>query len=330
MGAGLVLQSGLSSDSAETASAKIVQVRHSQVLKLERAVDPVIAREMLRQGMEKLTGTDSPWQRFFKPHERIGLKINTLGRPILYTHHGLIQAVVEELKEFGVKESNIIIWDRFEKHMEDCEFQFNTEGDKVRCYGTNALRKGVDRVDRELFYTSDFDNPDKREEAGTKSFFSRIFTQDCDKIINMPILKDHRLSGITFCLKNLAYGLCENNNRFHGAQHIGPYISDFCALDHVREKTVLNICDVLEACYNQGPRPTELRALFSPREIWLSTDPVALDTLGFQSLENERKYKALPPLGEGGTPVDHIALAAKKGVGVNDPERIKVEKITLA
>jgi len=329
IGAGLAVKSGFSSGSLQQKSARIIEVKHTEVLMEERLINVDIAREMLREGMKRLTASDNPWAHFLQPDERIGLKINTLGRPILYTHHGLLQALVMELKDYGVKEDNIIIWDRFESHMEDCDFDLTRKSGKVKCYGTIPLGNDEDLIDKEVFYESDVDNPEKREESGTRSYFSKIFTQHCDKIINLPILKDHRLSGVTICLKNIAYGLCENNSRFHGAEHIGPFIADLCALPQVGDKIVLHILDGLEACYDQGPKPRLLRALFSPRSLWFGTDPVAIDAIGFQRIDRERKYKALPSLAEDGRPIDHIALAAKKGLGVNDLKRIEVERIKL-
>jgi uncharacterized protein (DUF362 family) len=288
-----------------------------------------IAREMIRAGMKSLTDSDNPWAQFIKPDERIGLKINTLGRPILFTHHGLLQALVKELEEYGVKKDNIIIWDRFETHMEDCGFDLTRKSGKVKCYGTIASGQENGLIDEDVFFESDFDNSEKREESGIRSHFSKIFTQHCDKIINLPILKDHRLSGVTLCLKNIAYGVCENNSRFHGEEHIGSFIANLCALPQVREKIVLHILDGLEACYDQGPRPRLLRALFAPKSLWFGTDPVAIDALGFEHIDRERNFKALPSLQEDGRPIDHIALAAKKGLGVSDLERIKVEKISM-
>jgi uncharacterized protein (DUF362 family) len=185
-------------------------------------------------------------------------------------------------------------------------------------------------VDKDVVYSSEHDNPEKREEGGTASYFSKIFTQECDKIINMPILKDHGLSGVTLSLKNLAYGLCENNARFHGPEHIGPFIADFCALPEVKRKVVLHILDGLEACYDRGPRPRNLRSLFTPKTIWLSNDPVALDSVGFKAIQTERRSRAYRTLREEGRPIDHIDLAAKKGVGVNDPDRIELERVDLS
>lgn len=330
LGAGVALQSGLKLGAQDPPLAKVVEVKHSEAVQSERLLDGEIVRTMLREGMERLTSSEKPWARFISPGDRIGLKINTLGRPLLFTHHELIQAVVDELREFGIEENNILVWDRFEKHMEDCEFEFNTSGEGVRCYGTISTDEMIsDRLDRDVVFSSAHDNPEKREEGGTDSYFSKIFTQECDKIINMPILKDHGLCGVTLSLKNIAYGLCENNARFHGPDHIGPFIADFCALPEVNKKVVLHILDGLEACYDRGPRPRNLRSLFTPKRIWLSSDPVALDAVGLEVIQSERKSRAYRTLQEEGRPVDHIDLAEKKGVGVSDRKRIELDKIEL-
>jgi len=331
LGAGVALKSGFKLGAQDTQTAKVVEVKHPEVLQSGRILDPEIVRNMVRTGIQKLTGSENPWAKFISPEDKIGLKINTLGRPLLFTHHELIQAVVDELKEFGVNENNILVWDRFEKHMADCEFEFNTTRQGLRCYGTISTDELIsDRLDKDVVFSSENDDQEKREEGGTDSYFSKIFTQECDKIINMPILKDHGLSGVTLGLKNLAYGLCENNARFHGPEFIGPFIAGFCALPEVREKVVLHILDGLEACYERGPRPRNLRSLFSPRTIWLSSDPVALDAVGLKVIQTERKYRAHRTLEEEGRPIDHIELAAKKGVGVGDMDRIKLEKIELS
>jgi uncharacterized protein (DUF362 family) len=330
LGVGLALKSGLSLDKKALEESKVVEITHPEAVSDSRKVDKTIVREMLQQGMKALTGSQRPWAQFIKPGDRIGLKINTLGRPLLFTHHELIQAVTEELMDFGVKENNIIVWDRWEPHMKDCQFNFNTSGAGVRCYGTETFGKSLDRIDPGVVYESEYDDPGRREDDGTISRFSKIFTQECNKIINMAILKNHEYAGVTLCLKNLAFGLCNNNERFHGPEHIGPFISDFCAFPLVKKKIALHMIDGLEACYENGPVPRNPRVFFTPKTLWLGTDPVALDTIGFQVIEAKRKEKGLPPLNQTGRPTDHIELAAKKGVGINNLNRIKLEKINLA
>jgi len=186
-----------------------------------------------------------------------------------------------------------------------------------------------------VLFKSDFDYAEERQ-GGTASRFSKIFTQECDKVINMALLKDHGLSGVTLTLKNLAFGLCDNNNRFHRADHIGRFIADFCAEPLVREKVVLHMIDGLEGCYDKGPVPETRRVMFTPRKLWLGLDPVALDALGFRVIEEERARRGLPPLAESPSyyevprPVDHIMLAAKNGLGTEDLDKIEVEKLNLA
>lgn len=330
LGAGVALRSSMKLGAQPSPSVKVIEVKHPEAVQEGRMLDGEVVRSMLKEGMKRLTGSENPWARFLNPEDKVGLKINTLGRPILFTHHELIQAVTDELIEFGVKENNILVWDRFEKHMDDCEFEFNTTGEGVQCYGTIPTNELIsDRLDKDVVYSSENDNPEKREEGGTDSYFSKIFTQECDKIINMPILKDHDLSGVTLSLKNMAYGLCENTARFHGPEHIGPFIAELCALPEVKEKIVLHILDGLEACYERGPRPRNLRSLFTPKTIWLSSDPVALDAVGLKAIQTERRSRAYRTFQEEGRPIDHIALAAKKGAGVCDLERIELEKIEL-
>lgn len=279
--------------------------------------------------METLTGSSRPWSAFLSPGDKVGLKINTLGRPLLFTHHELIAAMVAELVEFGVAENNIIVWDRFETQMRDCGFAFNTSSRGVRVYGTDGLDAGVRLYDPEAAYVSDLDNPAQRQDGSTASRLSRIFTRDCDKVINMAILKDHGMSGVTLTLKNLAYGLCDNNRRFHGPRHIGPFMADLCARPDVRKKVVLHLIDGLEACYDLGPCPKNPKVIYPAETLWLGTDPVALDAVGRAAIDAKRAQEGLVPIRETGRAWDHIELAAAKGLGVADLERIRVERVGL-
>lgn len=331
IGAGLAANAGpvFGRPAADAGTGRVVEVVGSGAVVADRKVDTAIARKMLRRGMEALTGSSNPWAKFLAPSDRVGLKINTLGRPLLYTHHELIAAMVAELSDFGIKENSIIVWDRFETQMRDCKFAFNTSDRGVRVYGTDSLDEDVRRYDPEIAYVSDFDNSDQRQDGSTASRLSSIFTRDCDKVINMAILKDHGMSGVTLTLKNLAYGLCDNNRRFHGPKHIGPFIADFCARPDVRKKVVLHLVDGLEACYDLGPAPKNPKVIYAADTLWLGTDPVALDAVGRAAIDAKRKQEGLVAVKETGRAWDHIELAAQKGVGTADLEKIKIEKIGL-
>jgi len=328
IGAGFALKTG-HPEIRSAGSSRVIEVSHPGAVPRGREVDPVVTKRMLKAGLERLTGLKQPWARFIKPDDRIGLKINTLGRPLLFTHHELIRAVSEDLLAFGVKPENIIVWDRYETHMADCDFSFNTSGEGITCYGTEALKADDSRFDPEHFYESKLDRADQRAEGRTASYLSRIFTRECDKFINLAILKDHGLAGVTLTLKNLAYGLCDNNRRFHGPDCIGPFISEFCMLPMVRDKVVLHMIDGLEACYDQGPRPRNPKVIYPQNTLWIGTDPVSLDAVGFRVINAKRRTEGIPPLEETGRPLDHISLAAKLGLGIDDPEKIRVVKVDL-
>jgi uncharacterized protein (DUF362 family) len=336
LGAGLTLKTGCRRSTGLTGKGRVLEVINPAAVSEGRKVDPDTVRHMVQQGMVRLTGDKKPWSRFFSPQDRIGLKINTLGRPLLYTHHELIQGVVDELTEFGIPPNNIIVWDRWEHHMLACGFVLNTSADGVCCYGAHNPRdKAVFRWDSDVVYVSDFDDSEDRGEEGTSSPFSSIITRECDKIINMPILKDHSNSGITFCLKNMAYGFSSNNGRFHKPAFISTFIADFCAHPLVREKVVLHIGDGLEGCFDRGPDPDSPRVLFTPNTLYLGTDPVAMDAVARSVIDDARVTRGLTPVAEtpgyyeGMRPSDHIEMAAQNGIGICDPARMNLEKILL-
>ncbi|MHB8054628.1 MAG: DUF362 domain-containing protein, partial [Candidatus Aminicenantales bacterium] len=316
-------------------TSRVVEIFDKDSVGEGRRLDPAAVGRMLRSGLQALTGTERPLSRFFSPKDRVGLKINCLGRPLLYTHHELVQAMIGELTEFGIPENKIIVWDRWQPHMTASKFVLNTTGRGVRCYGTEGFGEAGRRIDPDVAYVSDFDVPGERA-GGTASRLSSIFTKDCDKIVNLAILKDHNSSGYTMCLKNLGFGVCDNNDRFHLPPYIGPFIAGVCALPIVREKVVLHLIDGLEGCYDQGPDPSNPRVIFSPKTLWLGTDPVALDTIGYRVIDEKRVAEGLPRLKDTPSysgpmrPVDQVELAAAKGLGVCDLDRIKVERIDLS
>lgn len=330
VGAGLALRGRLGASAKADGRSLVVEVTHPGAVLHERQVQFEPARLMIREGMARFTGSKKPWAELFKPTDRVGLKINTLGRPLLYTHHELIRAFVEELKAFGIPEKNIIVWDRFESHMRDCKFEFNTSGEGCPVYGTDSLDPNIRRYDPSVTYVSEADNPAGRDANGTASIFSSVFTRDCDKVINLAVLKDHGLSGYTLALKNLAYGLCNNNRRFHAPPYIGGFIAGFCVHPAVRSKVVLHVIDGLEGCYDQGPSPRNPVVIWPANTLWFATDPVAVDTVCAKVIDDKRVAEGLRPIPESGRPWDHIRQAGTLGVGTSDPARIRLEKVALA
>ncbi len=73
------------------------------------------------------------------------------------------------------------------------------------------------------------------------SLLSKTLTQLCDAVINLPVLKDHGIVGVTMALKNM-FGAIHNPNKYH--PNAGdPYVADVNMLPAIRQKVRLTICD---------------------------------------------------------------------------------------
>ncbi len=144
--------------------------------------------------------------------------------------------------------------------------------------GEEEIWKGEDRLDKDQYYEFDI-NGEYNEEVmpfmingGTKSYFSKILTEDVNKVINVPVLKNAG-TRVTLALKNMAYGITSNTGRGHKIW--SRYIAEVCAFAAVRDKTVLNIVDGLRGCYEGGPGAVA-RYIWNANTVFASTDPVAV------------------------------------------------------
>ena len=86
---------------------------------------------------------------------------------------------------------------------------------------------------------------------------------------------------------------------------------------------IINILDALIAEYAGGP-------IFNPQftqaigAIYVSRDPVAIDTLALKRIEYWRREGQIDPLGKSAS---HINSAALYNLGTNDPRRIQLIKL---
>jgi len=149
-----------------------------------------------------------------------------------------------------------------------------------------------------------------------------LLTRRVNKIVLLPVLKDHGIVGVTMALKNL-FGAIHNPNKYHVTAG-DPYVADVFMLPPIRQKVRLTICDAITAQYEGGPS-------FLPQWSWpfngliVSRDPVALDYVGWQIIEHKRAEKGLKPLRELQREPAYIARAAdaRHRIGTNDPRLIE-------
>lgn len=300
----------------KSAGSTVVIVRDPHLRGALPQVDAQRIRNLLDRAMEGLFHAGDPrqtWAKVVRPGQRVGVKVNTLGGRGLSTNVQLVEAICERLQGAGVRGRDVVVWDRDSEEMERAGFRIRTGGDQVRCYGT-------DRVGYEEGLVSF---------GSIGSRLSKILTQQCDVLINVPVLKDHDGAGVTIALKNM-YGVIHNPNKYH-PNGCNPFIADVNVLPEVWRKLRLHICDATTACYEGGPG-------FKPRFAWqansllVATDPVALDYAGWQMIERKRAAEGLKTLAADGREPKYIATAAdvQHRLGNNDPKRITLVETQVA
>jgi uncharacterized protein (DUF362 family) len=320
-------------------AGRVVEVLDKNVM-AAGGVRPDRVKGMLDRGMLELTGAKTPpeaWSLFVTPDDVVGIKVNTLSGPACSTRIELVNAVVAGLKAAGVKDSNIIIWDRFASHLRRTGYAIQQAPGGIRCYATDSPGVGSDL---DVYYAANISDwiPDalkKTLDVGRgvtypNSHFSNIFTQHITKQINLPVLKDHNIAGITLSLKNVAFGICSNTERFHPTPiNCDPMIAEVAAHPMVRSKNVLNIADCLSLVYDGSPIVDPARVV-SYRSLLIGTDPVAVDRIGLEILETIRRAQGLPSLWKIHTPPRYLLSAARLKLGVSDLESIEHRRLTTA
>lgn len=311
------LLDGSAAEAAEASSSpadasRVVVVRNENLFGSAAAPDAEQTAWTLAVGMGSLFDTEDPsdaWRKLFKPDDVVGIKVNCIAGPDLSSHPNVVNAIVAELRRISIPDENIIIWDRKSKELARAGYTVNEDGPGVRCYGTK------DTVGYE------------KTAAGKGTFngrLSKILTQQITALINVPVLKDHGGAGVTISMKN-HYGSFHNPRKHHG-NHCDPFIADLNSLDEIKDKTRLIVCDATRALCNGGPGH---KPAFTWRYsgILLSTDTVALDTIGAKIIDERRSEMGLPSLAEAGRSPLQLASAAERGLG--NTETSKIEQRTL-
>jgi hypothetical protein len=275
---------------------------------------PEALREMLDASITELTGVKEPrdaWALLFSPEERIGIKVSTIFNSAFRTHAPLVMAVTECLQEAGIPAEQIVIFDRLNNELEMAGYQINA-GDSpgVLCRGddddTSGYTEGWTLLDTDIKFSNTL--------------------LSCQAVINMPILKYHLLSGITFAMKN-HYGCFIEPGDFHEPR-TGEAITELNAMPEIKERTRLIIGDALQVC------PESTVGWFyavTGDSILMSFDPVAHDTVGLQMLDevqisegNDWKVEHTAKLAQ-----PWLAHCAELGLGTNDPANMDLTEVNL-
>jgi Domain of unknown function (DUF362) len=316
------------------------------------AANDEMVREMIARGMRALTGaatTVEAWRRFFEPSDVVGIKVNCGGYPHCVSAYEIVAEVVRQLSGVGVPVSQIYVYERFQNQMDEVNYAAHLPAG-VQFVAAERANRNVDNggYDPATYLEADFFG-----EEDTRSNMMRLVSRRLTKIVNIPNMKDHGATGVTGCLKNIAYGSFSNVARTHqrGKSYTYSVVGALAAMEPLRSRTVLQIMDGLRGVWHGGPFARTTRYVFYPRQIMVGTDPVAIDRLLLDIIENERRAHGAISIWDR-SPASlrmddtrardadpnvniiirepgHVEYASKLGLGVYDRARIDLQELTV-
>jgi hypothetical protein len=323
---------------------RVVEVVHAACTSEGKPVFKTVD-EMLKKAMLELTGTPTvseAWRMFVSHTDRIGLKVNPVAGKLLSTSLELVKAMTDQLIEAGIPNNQIIIWDRREEDLSEVGFKpadFNdisVKGTEVKDKAGSFFDKegklySEALIDRQWYYWADVDGKYDAEtlpymvNEGKYSYFSKLVTQEMDKIINIPVLKNAG-SSVTLAMKNLAYGTITNTGRLH-KELWAETCAEVCAFPPLRDKVVLNIIDGIRGCFQGGPAANP-QFITEFKTILAASDPVAIDRIGYEIILKKRIAEKIQkednPVGR-----KFMELASALQLGVSDLSKIDHRRISL-
>jgi uncharacterized protein (DUF362 family) len=319
---------------------RVIEVAHQGSVLPDFTIDRHAVKAMMDRGMCELTGADhavEAWRRFFQPGDVVGIKVNPVG---MSSSRGIVAAIsrpevvletVRGLRSAGVSPRNIILFERYAIEFRGAGYEEllrERELDGVRWFASAAnggslqvniegYDGGEDRdphvvgYDPDVFVHMGFAGPDHdpKDDRRFRSHLSLVVTRMVNKIITIPVLKDHRSAGVTVALKNLSHGMNNNVARSHlsdiyrrdgwqsGPNQCNTFIPTAAGQMPLREKATLHILDGLIGVYEGGPGSWNATwATWPHRSLFFATDPVAMDHVGWDIIDAKRAQEGWLPV----------------------------------
>jgi uncharacterized protein (DUF362 family) len=304
--------------------SRVVHVGHAGLVNPDGMVNKKNARQSVDTALKLLTQKENikdAWQTIFpeyKTGETIGLKVNCVNRKCP-THPEIAYSIADSVIEtMGLDPNHIIIWDRTNSELKKGGYTLNNSEKGIRCFGTvekfSIPRWLINKPQNESGGIG-YDKTLKVDVGkGVSSHLSKILTRMCTYLINVPVLKDHGIAGVTLSLKN-HYGSIDNPRDCH-TNSCDPFAAKINATAAIRDKTKLILLDAAYGVYEGGPRGAPQ---WQHKSILASTDPVALDAMGMEIINAKRKENNEDPVTG---MASHIQTAASLGLGKSDPKMI--------
>jgi hypothetical protein len=282
------------------------------------------AVEALFQSYERTTG------RKLVPgaKKRVGLKIYTDSGPGLETPWPLTKAVIAALKRRGFANENIFLVGLNQMRLRMTGYlptlstgQTQFKGNPVYVLESGRYYDPVwfydsplpSRFDPIVAQAQTKDVPNESTlDQDRKSFLATPLFLNADFWINLPVYTDHSVLGVNGALVNATLWNASNTARFFRSTANAPAaVAEMSAIPELRQTWVFTIASLQIYQFIGGPWFDSLYTVSEPR-LWLSADPVLLDSLMLKRINKARRETGFEPVSED---IHTLDFAAQLGVG---------------
>ena len=260
--------------------------------------------QMLEAAMKELGGIG----RFIKKGDKVVIKPN-IGwdrTPELAgnTNPDLLAALIKMCQDAGAAE--IKVFD-------------HTCDNWTRCYDHSGIEAAVKKAGATMVYgheQSSYQQVEIPQGKALKNAQVHKAIIECDKWINVPVLKNHGGALMTCAMKN-HMGIVWDRRAFH-SRGLHQCIADICTY----KPAVLHIVDAYRTLATNGPQGRSESDVVLTKALFASPDIVAVDTAAgkfFTQINKNIKFEN----------IEHIPDAQKLGLGTMDLESINVKRVRL-
>lgn len=274
------------------------------------------AKAMLEKAMTELTGKANLVEAvklFVHPSDKVCVKPNGIALSKMSTNKELILPFIEAMIASGVPAANITVLEQYPSFLAGTRItaQNVPAGVSVVTHNNEDATMGYRMIPG----------------TGVQTKFVRALTEST-ALINFALIKDHSICGYTGTLKNMTHGCTINPHDFH-LHHASPQIAMLAAQDVLKSRLRLTITDAFKVMCHGGPLDKLPQYRFPYEAVFASTDPVAMDTIGWGIVEEFRSKNRLRTLTEEGRPPAYIQAAADLGLGIADKSKITLKEVTV-
>ena len=277
-----------------------------------------------------------------KELKKVAIKINSRRGVGLSTPINLIKAVISSLENRGFDRGSILIVDYSNSDLRSLVNIDKNENNEFFYEGCPLVALDTGKYfERDWYYESSLPklnenklhynnldliyNSTKNEKLEVrKSYLPIPLLFDVDFWINLAVCIDHPILGIEACLLNASLWNVSNHKRFLVNESIASLAAaEILAIPELRNKMELHFISLEAYQFIGGPNYNSMFCKSLP-ELYMSTDPVALDLILLNILNDAREENGFNLIS---SPNKLIDYSAKIGIGVNQIRNIEIKEV---